>query len=341
MTPNTPAPVAQLLSCPFCGNDPVVKKLDHGYWDRCITCTVCCCKTGEYSSGNAGHMAAMREAWNRRAVSPAPAAVGDEVQPSVKWIRDYISRVRAIAFEMPAPNTFTPQLMQLCILAERELNEREAAQPAREGAQEAEGETPPELSRKSFQDLRQFAHYIDERVIACEQAIESLRHPAPREAKAEATCETCKGRGNLMQIEGHDAVSFHPCPDCAPPSAESERTAGILPLPDFTVEDDGDICVEWFRNSSNLVSISSNGKRCYAAWMTKGKSGCTTWAATDAMPDDVRAALSALASAPSASGVVEALRIAINRLNRYESDLPNANDDLRTALSTFERGGGK
>lgn len=101
-------------------------------------------------------------------------------------------------------------------------------------------------------------------------------------------------RAELAQAQAD--AERHP----APAYAESERTTGVLPLPDFTVvEDDGDISVEWYCDSCNLLSISINGKRCHAAWMTNGESGCTAWDATDAVPDDVRAALSALSSALS------------------------------------------
>ncbi len=57
-----------LKPCPFCGCDtPIVKILEASYWNRCIECPRCFCKTGEYNGGNEGHMRDMRVAWNRRA----------------------------------------------------------------------------------------------------------------------------------------------------------------------------------------------------------------------------------------------------------------------------------
>ena len=59
-----------LLPCPFCGASPKVKEIKHHYWNVCIECPRCWCKTGEYN--NASHFRDMVQAWNRR---PAEVAV--------------------------------------------------------------------------------------------------------------------------------------------------------------------------------------------------------------------------------------------------------------------------
>jgi hypothetical protein len=75
-----------LKSCPFCGGKAKIREIDHVFWDRCIECTVCYCKTGEYN--NVDHTAQMIAAWNRRSGSGRLSPAGDVVG-ALRSIMDY------------------------------------------------------------------------------------------------------------------------------------------------------------------------------------------------------------------------------------------------------------
>jgi hypothetical protein len=77
MTPKPQSISSELLSCPFCGGKAKIREIDRVFWDRCIECTVCYCKTGEYN--NVDHTAQMIAAWNRRSGSGRLSPAGDVV----------------------------------------------------------------------------------------------------------------------------------------------------------------------------------------------------------------------------------------------------------------------
>lgn len=61
----------KLLPCPFCGGEAKIREIDAVFWDRCIECRTCYCKTGEYN--NVDHTAQMIAAWNRRPPDARPS----------------------------------------------------------------------------------------------------------------------------------------------------------------------------------------------------------------------------------------------------------------------------
>jgi hypothetical protein len=108
---------AELLACPFCGGQadgPYLTGVADGAGEfYSIDCVERGCSATITERGDAATIAA----WNTRAVPPA--ANGGAV-------RQFVDAVEQLAFEMPAPNGYTPRFVQICAGMQASL----AAHPA-------------------------------------------------------------------------------------------------------------------------------------------------------------------------------------------------------------------
>jgi hypothetical protein len=65
-------------------------------------------------------------------------------------------------------------------------------------------------------------------------------------------------------------------------------------VPDVCLTDDGAVNVEWYIDKRNLVSVSTDGKKLWAAWVNDGVTGSVGWDAADVQPKSVCDALQRL-----------------------------------------------